>query len=159
MGIAALEEKFQIFMQTHSANLPQLRALAKQISTIQKQMRRILDEVTPSLCAACSTKCCIGMPIEGWFTAEDYFAYRMLYSVPQVTNSSSANWRNCLFLQPEGCSLPEDMRPLACVKVNCESLNSKLAEQGSLPAFKQLCEKLDDIQTQLWETVNAQTEN
>jgi len=47
------------------------------------------------------------------------------------------------------------MRPLACVKVNCTSLNTALAEQGKLAAFKDLCAHIDDIQTQLWKIVNA----
>ncbi len=158
MGIAALEEKFQLFVRARSEALPQLGALARKISAMQKQMRRILDDITSSLCKACSTKCCTGMPIEGWFTAEDYFAYRMLYSVPRVISDSLADWRNCLFLQSAGCSLPRDMRPLACIKVNCEKLNAKLAERGSLRDFKELCEALDDVQTQLWEVVHAQTQ-
>ena len=155
MGIAALEEKFQNYTRDFSENLPQLKALARQISGLQKQMRLILDEITPSLCPQCTTKCCSGMPIEGWFTAEDYFAFRMLYDVPTVSKDSQTDWRDCSFLECQGCSLPEDMRPLACVKVNCTSLNTVLAEQGKLAAFKRLCAHIDDIQTQLWKIVNA----
>ena len=155
MGIAALEEKFQNYTRDCSDNLPQLKTLARQISGLQKQIRLILDEITPALCPECSTKCCSGMPIDGWFTAEDYFAFRMLYDVPRVSKDSHADWRNCSFLTPEGCSLPENMRPLACVKVNCAGLNTMLAERGELAAFKHLCAQVDDIQTQLWEIVNA----
>jgi hypothetical protein len=155
MGIAALEEKFQNYTRACSDNLPQLKAFAKQISGLQKQFRLMLDDITPILCSQCSTKCCSGMPIDGWFTAEDYFAFRMLYDVPRVSKDSHADWRNCSFLNPEGCSLPKDMRPLACVKVNCAGLNAMLAERGELAAFKRLCAQVDDIQTQLWGIVNA----
>jgi len=132
-----------------------LKELARQIARLQQQMRKLFAPAAQALCAACTTKCCSGMPIEGWFTAEDYFAYRMLYDVPVALMAEAPEWGSCSFLQPHGCSLPEDMRPLACVKVNCPALNRELEERGDMGAFKQLCDQLDDIQTKLWELVTA----
>jgi hypothetical protein len=96
------------------------------------------------------------MPIDGWFTAEDYCAYRMLYEAPHRYKAISGEHGNCSFLSLDGCSLPEDMRPLACVKVNCEKLNTILKAQGKISVFKQYCEALDDIQVELWKLVDGQ---
>ena len=155
MGIEALEERFQHYTRDCSDNLPQLKKIARQISGLQKQMRLILDEITPALCPQCTAKCCSGMPIDGWFTAEDYFAFRMLYAAPIISKDSQADWRDCSFLEAKGCSLPEDMRPFACVKVNCTGVNTMLVERGQLEEFKRLCAQVDDIQTQLWQIVNT----
>jgi len=155
MGIEALEKKFQHYTRDCSDKLPQLKKFARQISGLQKQMRLILDEITPSLCPQCTTKCCSGMPIEGWFTAEDFFAFRMLYDVPTVSKDSQTDWRDCAFLEAQGCALPVDMRPLACVKVNFGGVNTMLAERGQREEFKSLCAQVDDIQTELWKIVNA----
>jgi hypothetical protein len=153
MGIEVLEELFQQYKRNYPQNLPELASLAQQISRHQHLIRKILSTIT--VCAACSAKCCIGMPCDGWFTALDYFAYRMLYDFPAVLKVSSGEWWNCSFLSQAGCSLPEDMRPLACVKVNCPHLNQILEERGELSEFKKICEAIDDIQTRLWELVGS----
>ena len=158
MGIALLEERFQQYKKEYPQNIPALTVLARQISGLQIQIRKLFEDITPSLCSACEVKCCSGMPIDGWFTAEDYFAYRMLYDVPEVLEEHHAEQWNCSFLSPDGCFLPEDMRPLACVKVNCQKLNQVLEEQGARSQFKQLSEAIDDIQTKLWELVGNNEE-
>jgi hypothetical protein len=158
MGIEVLEKKFQSYSLQHPLHLLQLREFARQIARLQQKMRRIFAPIAPSLCSACTTKCCSGMPIEGWFTAEDYFAYRMLYDMPAALKAEAPIWGSCSFLHPDGCSLPEDMRPLACVKVNCPALNRELEERGGIEEFKRLCAALDDIQTKLWELVTAHEE-
>jgi hypothetical protein len=158
MGIELLEEKYQDFRTRRHGNLPRLRELALQISALQKQLRQLFAPLIPALCPACTARCCSGMPIEGWFTPEDYFAYRMLYDVPEALKAAQPVWGSCSFLNPDGCALPEDMRPLACVKVNCPPLNRTLEERGELEEFKRLCAELDDIQTLLWELVSADRE-
>jgi hypothetical protein len=158
MGIELLEEKYQDFKSQYPGFLPELKKLAQHISRLQKQMRKLFAPIAPALCTACSTKCCSGMPIEGWFTAEDYFAYRMLYDMPAALKAEAPLWGSCSFLKADGCALPENMRPLACVKVNCPDLNMKLEEQGELEEFKRLCAALDEIQTLLWKLISAHEE-
>jgi hypothetical protein len=158
MGIELLEEKYQDFRTQYPRYLPELKELAQNIAQLQKQMRTLFAPIAPALCSACTTKCCSGMPIEGWFTAEDYFAYRMLYDMPAALKTESPLWGSCSFLKPDGCSLPENMRPLACVKVNCPALNRKLEERGELEEFKRLCASLDDIQMQLWKLISPYEE-
>ena len=68
------------------------------------------------------------------------------------------NW-SCSFLTDTGCSLPEDMRPIACVNVNCANLNRILEERGDLPEFRRICEAIDLIQTRLWELVAEHQES
>ncbi|HUT83202.1 MAG TPA: hypothetical protein VMX95_01030 [Thermodesulfobacteriota bacterium] len=156
MGIELIEERFQQYKRKYPQNLPELALLGREISGHQQSIRKILRNIP--VCAECSTSCCIGIPCDGWFTSLDYFAYRMLYDFPEALKVSSGEWRNCSFLTQAGCSLPEDMRPLPCVKVNCAHLNQVLEERGELSEFKKLCEALDDIQTRLWELVGAQEE-
>ncbi len=156
MGIEALEDKFQHYKEKYSQNIAELKSLALQIVELQQQIRNLLRDITPNLCTACESKCCSGMPIEGWFTAEDYFAYRMLYDAPHDLKISSSDQFNCSFLTATGCSLPENMRPLACVKVNCVNLNRMLKEKDKLAEFKKICEELDEIQVKLWQLVDGQ---
>jgi hypothetical protein len=158
MGIEILEKKYQSFSSQNSRNLSHLKEFALQIEELQKQMRKLFAPIAPALCSACKTKCCSGLPIEGWFTAEDYFAYRMLYPVPEALKAKAPLWGSCSFLQPDGCALPENMRPLACVKVNCPALNRELEKRGDLEEYKRLCVALDDIQTKLWELVSIPEE-
>jgi hypothetical protein len=158
MGIELLEEKYQDFKKRYPVFLPELKKLAQHIARLQKQMRKLFAPIAPPLCTACSTKCCSGMPIEGWFTAEDYFSYRMLYDMPEALKAEAPLWGSCSFLKTDGCALPENMRPLACVKVNCPELNMKLEERGELEEFKRLCAALDEIQMQLWKLVSAHEE-
>jgi len=158
MGIELLEEKYQNFKTRYPRFLPELKELAQQIAQLQMTMRKLFAPIAPALCAACTTKCCSGMPIEGWFTPEDYFAYRMLYDMPSALKAEPQLWGSCSFLKPDGCALPENMRPLACVKVNCPALNLKLEERGELEEFKRLCAAIDGIQTRLWELVSAHEE-
>jgi len=158
MGIEILEERFQQYARIYPEKLPQLASLAQQAAGCQQQIRKILDAVTPALCAECTAKCCTGMPCDGYFTAIDYFAYRMLYDTPEVFRLPSSQPLDCSFLSQAGCSLPEDMRPFACVKVNCVHLNRALVERGKLPEFKRLCAVLDEIQTNIWELIDEDVE-
>lgn len=158
MGIETLEEKFQLYKRDYPQKLLELTSLARQISRIQLKIRDLLSDILPDLCPGCKTKCCSGMPIDGWFTPEDYFAYRMLYEVPHNFKVASADLLNCSFLKQNGCSLPEAMRPLACVKVNCENLNAILKDKGTIKVFKNYCEELDDVQVKLWKIIDGQDE-
>ena len=154
MGIEILEEQFQQYTKKYPEKLPELVSLAQQMSDCQQQIRKILDTVTPAVCATCTTKCCTGMPCDGYFTAIDYFAYRMLYDTPEVFRVPSSQPLDCSFLSRAGCSLPEDMRPFACIKVNCLHLNQVLEARDGLPQFRKLCEALDDIQTRIGDLID-----
>ena len=162
MGIEILEERFQDYKQKYPEHLSELASLAGQIAGHQQRIRKLLGKVTPTLCARCTNTCCSGIPCDGWFSTGDYFAYRMLYDVPEMQNAGSrsewVNW-SCSFLTDAGCSLPEDMRPLACIKVNCANLNRILEERGDLPEFRRICEAIDLIQTRLWELVAEHQES
>jgi hypothetical protein len=74
--------------------------------------------------------------------------------MPEIYSLSSDSPWHCSFLGDKGCSLPEDMRPFACVKVNCSQLNLVLDERGELPEFKKLCGMLDEIQTSIWQLID-----
>jgi hypothetical protein len=158
MGIEILEERFQHYTKKYPEKLLELASIAQQMSGCQQRIRKILDSVAPAVCATCNTKCCTGMPCDGYFTAIDYFAYRMLYDYPEIFRVPASRPCDCSFLTQAGCSLPEDMRPFACVKVNCSHLNQILEERGVFPEFKKLCEALDDIQTSIWKLIDEHEE-
>lgn len=158
MGIELLEEKFLIYSKRYPERLPYLKSLAIDISTCQRQIRSILNDLTSTLCSICDRKCCSGMPCDGYFTIIDYFAYRMIYNMPEISRISYANPRDCSFLSMAGCTLPEDMRPIACVKVNCDLVNKALKETDRGFNFRILCETLDNLQYKIWVLINEGVE-
>jgi hypothetical protein len=153
MGLEFLENRFQEYKSKYPQDVPGLKNLAKQVEGTQKKVRKVLDSVTPALCSTCHATCCKGMPVDGWFTAGDYFLYRMLYDTPVKLKVEANDERSCSFLATTGCTLPCDMRPFACVKVNCERLDQKLKKAGEFDVFMILREELDNLQEALWRII------
>jgi peptidoglycan hydrolase CwlO-like protein len=58
-------------------------------------------------------------------------------------------------LTPEGCSLPEEMRPFTCVKVNCEKLNKYINTTGKTQQLNQLKNALDKIHREVSSLING----
>lgn len=145
MSIETLEERYQHLKAGMKAHWKHLSYCTLQASAIQIQMRAILREVSPDVCGPCEHKCCEGFPLEGWFSFEDYVLFRLKYEKPAIPRNRIMRPTACSFLTPEGCSLPEDMRPFTCVKVNCERLNDVLRHTGKEQHFNVLRKGLDAI--------------
>lgn len=150
MGIEVLEEKYQKYIKACPHNIQKLQAIAEQAALVQKQMRKLFDEITPALCTACKASCCQCMPVEGWFTESDYFLYRRLHDVPFDLRVPHDDFKSCAFLGPAGCVLPQDLRPFPCVKVNCRIVAEALEARGELEAFTGLYNELESLQDKIW---------
>lgn len=154
MGITVLEKRFQ----TIAADIPdihnRLLHYAKSTVIIQSEMRTILNTVTPDICGACEHKCCEGFPLEGWFTLEDYSLYRVKYGMPVLPFNRIGGPTSCYFLTPEGCSLPEDLRPFTCVKINCKKVNEALKVLGKNQHFCHLQNALDRLHREVSQEIN-----
>jgi len=150
MGIEMLEEKFQRYASACPDSLHQLRDIALQVSRVQRQMRTFFDAITPRLCSSCQAPCCKCLPVEGWFTECDYFLYRMMYAPPFDLRADLHDGKSCLFLGPEGCRLPPDMRPFPCVKVNCRRVTEELERQGINHEFLRLSGELEVLQDRVY---------
>ena len=148
MGITALEEKYQLILKEAQAESACLLRYAERARAVQSEMREILHQLTLRLCSDCEHTCCEGLPIDGWFSLEDYVLFRVKYGIPTLPPHRIRHDNGCSFLTPKGCSLPEDMRPFSCVKVNCKNLKASLNARGEVQRFNQLKDILDDIQ---WE--------
>ena len=145
MGINTLEEKYQLVLKRAGFDSSLLSRYANQATIIQNEMRAMFDQLTPHLCTHCENKCCEGFPVEGWFSLEDYTLFREKYDKPTLPPNRVKLQSACYFLTPEGCSLPEDMRPFTCVKINCEKLNNSINEKGWTQQLNQLENALDKI--------------
>ena len=155
MGIDTLEEKYQLILQRAGIDISRLSRYADQTIIVQNEMRTILNQLTPHLCTQCENKCCEGFPVEGWFSLEDYTVFRVKYSKPTLPPNRVKRSSACYFLTPEGCSLPEDMRPFTCVKINCEKINESIKAIGKTQKFKQLKSALDKIHREVSPIVNS----
>lgn len=153
MGIELLEEKFQRFCRRHPEHVPRLGDIATHVARVQTGMRKLLDPVTQRLCPQCRASCCECMPVEGWFTESDYYLYRMRHDPPLHLRVNRKSPRGCAFLGPQGCTLPADIRPFPCVKVNCASVTRELEKTGNQEAFTLLFQALDAVQDELWPLV------
>ncbi len=156
MGIAALEEKYQLLLQKEITDSACLLRYADQAGVVQSEMREILDQLTPQPCSDCERTCCEGFPVEGWFSLEDYALFRVKFGIPTLPTKRIRRDTACSFLTPEGCSLKENLRPFPCVKVNCESLKESLIVMGKVQRFNQLKDIIDTIQ---WEVHQLITKN
>ena len=159
MGITVLEKRFQ----TIAADIPnihnRLMHYAESTVIIQSEMRAILNTVTPDICGACEHKCCEGFPLEGWFTLEDYSLYRIKYGVPVLPLNRIGGPNSCFFLTPEGCSLPEDLRPFTCVKINCKRVNEALTVLGKNHHFRNLQNALDSLHREVSQVIKRKIES
>ena|GEM_PF-558778 len=145
VGISTLEEKFQTIIHHLGTEVFQFSSLINRASHIQQEMRKILDELTPHHCGPCENKCCEGLPLEGWFSLEDYVLFRVKYGKPLPPANRIQRDTACYFLTSCGCSLPEDMRPFTCVKINCETLTESIKAISKITHFNQLKSALEDI--------------
>jgi len=150
MGIDVLEEKFQAYKENYPERISDLEELAREISRVQVCMRKLLDEITTRICSTCEASCCMCMPVEGWFTESDYFAYRMFHEAPFDLRVQHDLETGCAFLGRHGCVLPKDIRPFPCVKVNCAQVTRALEENGTLEEFKKLYDELTGLQERVW---------
>ena len=154
MGITVLERRFQ----TIAADIPDIHKrlvhYANSTVFIQSEMRTILNTVTPDICGACEHKCCEGFPLEGWFTLEDYSLYRVKYGIPVLPFNRIGGPTSCFFLTPEGCSLPEDLRPFTCVKINCKNVTAALKALGKDLYFCHLQDSLDRLHREVSQEIN-----
>ncbi len=150
MGLDILEEKFNRFRREHPEHLPVLREIAGRVARIQTDMRTVLDGITGRLCPACKAPCCRCLPVEGWFTENDYFIYRMKYEAPYGLRVDHGIERGCAFLGPRGCVLAPDIRPFPCVKVNCDAVRRELDSCGTRARFNRLYEEMEAEQEKIW---------
>jgi hypothetical protein len=151
VGINVLENRFQEYCTVCSDNIPALKSIAVSVSLVQKRMRELLRGITDIKCSSCESSCCECMPVEGWFTENDYFVYRMLHNAPfSLMTNERARANSCVFLASDGCSLPEDIRPFPCVKVNCLLIEGELEKKGRLDKFKELVCEIDSLQQKIW---------
>lgn len=142
-------------MQHNQSEMARLTRYVNQAEIVQKEMREILNPLTPGICGPCEHKCCEGFPLEGWFSLEDYVLFRVKYEKPVPPPNRMKRDTACHFLTPEGCSLPENMRPFTCVKINCERLTQSIKSTGMYERFNQLKNKLDTIHKQTSHSING----
>ena len=154
MGITLLEKRYQAITADFPDIHRRLMHFADSTIFIQSEMRAILNTVTPGICRICEQKCCEGFPLEGWFTLEDYALYRVKYGIPTLPPNRIGGATSCYFLTPEGCSLPEDLRPFTCVKINCKKISEALQALGKDQDFKQLQNSLDTLHREVSQNIN-----
>jgi hypothetical protein len=154
MGITLLEKRYQAITADFPDIHTRLMHYADSTVFIQSEMRAILNTVTPAICSTCEQKCCEGFPLEGWFTLEDYALYRVKYGIPTLPPNRTGRATSCYFLTPEGCSLPEDLRPFTCVKINCKKVSEALQALGKDQVFKQLQSSLDTLHREVSQSIN-----
>jgi len=154
LGINTLEEKYQLITQKAGTEIAHLSQYANQARITQNEMREILNHLTPHICGNCENKCCEGFPLEGWFSLEDYVLFRVEYGKPIPPPNRIKRDTACYFLTPEGCSLPEDMRPFTCVKINCKRLTESIEAVGKAQRFNQLKSDLDKINRGVYHIIN-----
>jgi hypothetical protein len=153
MGITLLEENYQRIRDGHPALTAYFTGCAERASFIQIEMRSIFNHITPHLCTPCENKCCEGFPLEGWFSLEDYTLFRTKHEKPVSPPNRINHPTACSFVTPRGCSLPEDLRPFTCVKINCSKVTEALKDRGEEEHFKQLITVLDEIHRDISSTI------
>lgn len=154
MGIEVLEEKYQRYRSQNPDNIKKFDEIAKRVAFVQEEMRVLFDDLTPLLCKDCKAPCCQCMPVEGFFTENDYFIYRSFYDAPFDLKVDHGIETGCAFLGEKGCVLPVDIRPFPCVKVNCKALRDELDKKDRLVKFKGLYDDLEKIQKEIWALIN-----
>ena len=157
MGIDTLEEKYQLIRHRAGIDISRLSQYANQATIIQNEMRTLFDQLTSHLCSQCENKCCEGFPVEGWFSPEDYILFRIKYGRPTLPPDRVKRSSACYLLTPEGCSLPEDMRPFTCVKINCEKLTESIKTTGKTQRFSELSSALEKIHREVSSIISSAT--
>ncbi len=154
MGIEILEQGFIKYLEDNKDMVPILRNMAEKVLNIQQKMRSYLDEVTPFVCSKCENPCCLIMPVEGWFTKNDYYLYRMLYKNPVEFINGNKKKDGCVFLGTEGCVLPGNMRSFPCIKVNCKAIKKALENNGWKTDYNRLYNRLCVLQEKTWSLID-----
>jgi hypothetical protein len=150
MGLDLLEKKFKAYAEEHPENIEKIRSIAQDVSRVQTEIRKLIDAITGRICPSCKASCCKMMPVDGWFTENDYFVYRVLHDAPFDIRAASKPDMGCRFLGPKGCLLPPDIRPFPCVKVNCAALVEELELCGDKEKVNRLIDEMDELQKQIW---------
>jgi len=153
MGITLLEENYQHIREGYPELTAFLNDCAARASLIQIEMRNIFNHITPHLCTPCENKCCEGFPLEGWFSLEDYVLFRVQYAKPLSPPDSIKHPTACSFATPHGCSLPENLRPFTCVKINCSKVTEAIKDRGEEEHFNNLVLALDTIHRDIASTI------
>ena len=159
MGITLLEENYQSLKEEIPTLIPYFSDCAQYAARIQTAMRYIFNHITPHLCTACENKCCEGFPLEGWFSLEDYALFRAKYPRPLPPHNRINHSTACSFATPNGCSLPEDLRPFTCVKINCSSVTGAIKDSGEEENLKRLVTALDAIHRDVSNTIKQHRES
>ena len=150
MGLELLEKRFKDYEREHPESIEKLRSIAREVSRVQIEIRNLIDGITSRICPSCKASCCKMMPVDGWFTENDYFVYRVLHDAPFDIRESSNEDMGCRFLGPEGCLLPPDIRPFPCVRVNCQALVEELELSGDNEKINRLIDEMDALQKKIW---------
>ncbi len=150
MGLELLEERFIAYADEHPEKIKEIRNIAREVARVQTEIRDLIDSITHHICPSCEASCCKMMPVDGWFTENDYFVFRVLHDAPFDVRKSGDGDMGCRFLGPEGCLLPRDIRPFPCVKVNCAALVKELELHGDKARVDALIEEMDALQKQIW---------
>jgi hypothetical protein len=153
MGITLLEENYQHIRDRYPTLTPHLTDCAERASLIQIELRNIFNHITPHLCTPCENKCCEGFPLEGWFSLEDYVLFRVKYAKPVSPPNRINHPTACSFATLHGCSLPEDLRPFTCVKINCSKVTDAIKDRGEEEHFNKLITALDAIHRDVSSTI------
>ncbi|MCP4200110.1 MAG: hypothetical protein GY762_23455 [Proteobacteria bacterium] len=150
IGLDLLEKRFKEYANAHPENIDRIRTIAYEVARVQTEIRKHIDGITCRICPDCKASCCKMMPVDGWFTENDYFVYRVLHQAPFDIRAARETGEGCRFLGPEGCLLPLDTRPFPCVKVNCAALVEELEKSGDNEQVNKLLDEMDALQKQLW---------
>ena len=145
-----LERRFREFEQAHPGKLDAIRPIAREVARVQTEIRNLIDGITAEICPVCTASCCEMMPVDGWFTENDYFVYRVLHQAPFDVRNARDDGAGCRFLGPDGCELPRDIRPFPCVKVNCAALVEVLEMNCERDKVDALITEMDALQKQIW---------
>lgn len=149
-GLDLLEERFCAFQKAHPEKIDAIRPIAREVARVQTAIRDLIDGITAEICPVCTSSCCKMMPVDGWFTENDYFVYRVLHHAPFDVRRARDDGTGCRFLGPEGCELPRDIRPFPCVKVNCAALVERLESNQDRSKVDALITEMDTLQKQIW---------
>jgi len=108
------------------------RELAARIDARLKTPREIFARHCPSLCPACSRPCCVRISRRGLIDTSDLILMAAL--APEGLPYPRARLRGCPFLEPDGCALPWNARPYACLHYVCGHLQRAMtpAEAGAV---------------------------
>ena len=103
-----------------------VRALAAEIEAALVPARAAFARLCPRLCPDCHDPCCLRVSPHGLLDQTDvlHLAARGWRGVPEAAPAP----RGCCFLRADGCALPWEARPYACLRHLCRPLQDALTE-------------------------------